>query len=223
MGTGILSAPPAFVDPRVTDLHFYRPAEGHRLAHDPFKAIVAPRPIGWIGSVSPDGVRNLAPYSFFGAFGDTPPLIGFSSSGWKDSVRNIEATGVFTWNLATAAQATQMNQSSAPYPAQVDEFERSGLQPLDGQVVDAPFVAGTPAAFECRLTQLLQLTDARGQALEQWLVLGEVVGVHIDPRYLVDGVYDTAAAAPILRAGGPGAYARLTPEAMFDMRRPPSA
>ncbi|WP_440976388.1 flavin reductase family protein [Pseudoxanthomonas winnipegensis] len=219
----MLCVPGVVLDPRVPDLHFYRPADGHGLAHDPFKAIVAPRPIGWIGSVSPEGVRNLAPYSFFNAFGDTPPLIGFSSSGWKDSVRNIQATGVFTWNLATAAQATQMNQSSAPFPAEVDEFERSGLEALPGRVVDAPFVAGTPAAFECRLTQLIQLNDAQGRALPQWLVLGEVVGVHIDRRFLVDGVYDTAAAAPILRAGGPGAYVRVGPEAMFDMRRPTKA
>ena len=219
----MLCVPGVVLDPRVPDLHFYRPADGHGLAHDPFKAIVAPRPIGWIGSVSPEGVRNLAPYSFCNAFGDTPPLIGFSSSGWKDSVRNIQATGVFTWNLATAAQATQMNQSSAPFPAEVDEFERSGLEALPGRVVDAPFVAGTPAAFECRLTQLIQLNDAQGRALPQWLVLGEVVGVHIDRRFLVDGVYDTAAATPILRAGGPGAYVRVGPEAMFDMRRPTQA
>ncbi|WP_254775420.1 flavin reductase family protein [Pseudoxanthomonas sp. GM95] len=207
----------------MSQLHTYRPADGHGLPHDPFKSIVAPRPIGWIGSRSPEGVRNLAPYSFFGAFGDSPPIIGFSSSGWKDSVRNIQATGVFTWNLATHAQAAQMNQSSAPFAADVDEFERTGLTAIPGHVVDAPFVEGTPAAFECRLTQLLQLTDAAGGTLDQWLVLGEVVGVHIDTRYLVDGIYDTAAAGPILRAGGPGAYARITPEAMFDMRRPTRA
>jgi flavin reductase (DIM6/NTAB) family NADH-FMN oxidoreductase RutF len=204
------------------NLHFYRPGQGHGhgLAHDPFKAILAPRPIGWIGSVSADGVRNLAPYSFFGAFCDTPPIIGFSSSGWKDSVRNVQARGVFTWNLASRAQAEAMNLSSAPFAPEVDEFERAGLVALPGQVVDAPFVEGAPAAFECRLTQLLQLTDADGHALEQWLVLGEVVGVHIDRRWLVDGVYDTAAAGPILRAGGLDRYAQITPEAMFEMARP---
>jgi flavin reductase (DIM6/NTAB) family NADH-FMN oxidoreductase RutF len=208
---------------RVSELHFYRPSEGHGLPHDPFKSIIAPRPIGWIGSVSPQGVRNLAPYSFFGAFGDSPPLIGFSSSGWKDSVRNIQATGVFTWNLATRAQAEAMNLSSAPFAADVDEFERTGLGAIPGRVVDAPLVQGTPAAFECRLTQLIQLTDAKGAALDQWLVLGEVVGVHIDKRVLVDGIYDTAAAAPILRAGGRGSYAQITPEAMFEMLRPTRA
>ncbi len=207
----------------VSHLHFYRPADGHGLPHDPFKSIVAPRPIGWIGSVSPQGVRNLAPYSFFGAFGDTPPLIGFSSSGWKDSVRNIQATRVFTWNLATRAQAEAMNLSSAPFAADVDEFERTGLGAIPGHVVDAPFVEGTPAAFECRLTQLIQLTDAKGAALDQWLVLGEVVGVHIDKRLLVDGLYDTAAAGPILRAGGRGSYAQITPGAMFEMLRPTRA
>ncbi|WDS38150.1 flavin reductase family protein [Pseudoxanthomonas sp.] len=204
-------------------MHFYRPGDGHGLPHDPFKSIIAPRPIGWIGSVSPDGVRNLAPYSFFNAFGDSPPIIGFSSSGWKDSVRNVEASGVFTWNLATRAQADVMNLSSAPFASDVDEFERTGLTPVPGQVVNAPFVAGSPASFECRLTQLIQLTDVAGSALDQWLVLGEVVGVHIDKRYLVDGIYDTAAAAPILRAGGRGSYAQITPEAMFEMVRPTRA
>lgn len=207
----------------MSHMHFYRPADGHGLAHDPFKAILAPRPIGWIGTRAGDGVRNLAPYSFFGAFGDSPPLVGFSSSGWKDSVRNIEATGVFTWNLATQAQAEAMNHSSAPFPPEVDEFERSGLTAVPGHVVDAPFVEGAPAVFECRLTQLVRLTDAAGQALQQWLVLGEVVGVHIDRRLLVEGIYDTAAAAPILRAGGPSAYVRVTPEAIFHMRRPTRA
>ncbi len=204
----------------MSQLHFYRPRDGHGLPHDPFKSIIAPRPIGWIGSVSPEGIRNLAPYSFFNAFADTPPIIGFSSSGWKDSVRNIQASGVFTWNLATRAQAESMNLSSAPFPAEVDEFARTGLVPVPGHVVDAPFVEGTPAAFECRLSQLIQLTDAKGTALDQWLVLGEVVGVHIDKRFLVDGRYDTAAAGPILRAGGRGSYAQITPEAMFEMVRP---
>lgn len=204
----------------MSDLHFYRPVDGHRLPHDPFKSIVAPRPIGWIGSLSADGVRNLAPYSFFNAFSDTPPIVGFSSSGWKDSVRNIDASGVFTWSLATYAQAGQMNLSSAPFPPEVDEFERSGLTPVDGQVVEAPFVEGAPATFECRLTQLIRLVDASGSALDQWLVLGQVVGVHIDRAFLVDGLYDTAAAGPILRAGGRGSYARFTPEAMFEMPRP---
>ncbi len=127
---------------------------------------------------------------------------------------------MFTWNLASRAQAEAMNLSSAPFAPEVDEFERAGLVALPGQVVDAPFVEGAPAAFECRLTQLLQLTDADGHALEQWLVLGEVVGVHIDRRWLVDGVYDTAAAGPILRAGGLDRYAQITPEAMFEMARP---
>jgi len=111
----------------VVGTHFYRPSEGHRLRHDPFNAIVAPRPIGWISSLSADGVRNVAPYSFFNAFNYTPPIIGFSSTGYKHSVRNIAETREFTWNLVARRQAEAMNATSATVPADVDEFQPAGL------------------------------------------------------------------------------------------------
>ncbi|MET0897153.1 MAG: flavin reductase family protein [Mycobacterium sp.] len=202
------------------DAHFYRTADGTGLPHDPFNAIVGPRPIGWISTLSAEGVRNLAPYSFFNGFNYRPPVVGFASIGWKDSVANIEATGNFVWNLATQKLATAMNETSASIPAGEDEFVRSGLSPVPSALVAAPRVLESPVNFECRLTQLIQLTDVEGGELPTWLVLGQVVAVHIDRELLKDGVYLTPAAAPILRAGGPGDYVAVSADAMFTMIRP---
>ena len=200
--------------------HYYEPSQGHGLTHDPFNAIVGPRPIGWISSVSAAGVRNLAPYSFFNAFNYTPPIVGFSSIGWKDSVENIKQTGGFVWNLATRALAEPMNASSATVESGVDEFELSGLTPTPSKLVAPARVLESPVNFECRLTQLIQLKGASGDELPAWLILGEVVAVHIDPAFIKDGVYDTAAARPILWAGRMGDYAEIRPDAMFEMKRP---
>ncbi|WP_249138148.1 flavin reductase family protein [Phenylobacterium montanum] len=201
-------------------MHFYEPAQGHGLAHDPFNSIVGPRPIGWISSRDAEGRLNLAPYSFFNAYNYRPPLIGFTSIGRKDSLANAEATGEFCWNLATKALAEQMNASSASVAHEVDEFELSGLTPAPARLVSAPRVAEAPVSFECKVSQIVQLQAADGRQLKTWLVLGEVVGVHIDKTLIVDGAYDTAAAHPILRAGGLDAYAEITPGAMFKMMRP---
>ena len=200
--------------------HFYRPAEGHRLRHDPFNAIVAPRPIGWISSLSADGVRTVAPYSFFNAFNYHPPLVGFSSTGYKHSVRNIAETREFTWNLVGRAQAEAMNATSASVGPEVDEFELAGLRGIPSGDVGPDRVAGAPVSFECVLTQQVRLSDRRGAAVDAWLTLGEVVAVHIDEELLVDGVYDTARAEPVLRGGGPSAYFAVTAEQRFDMVRP---
>jgi flavin reductase (DIM6/NTAB) family NADH-FMN oxidoreductase RutF len=202
------------------NIHFYEPRDGHRLPHDPFNAIVGPRPIGWIASKSAGGVLNLAPYSFFNAFNYTPPIVGFASIGYKDSVRNIEDTGEFAWNLVTRPLAEPMNQSCAAVPPEIDEFALAGLTPVPSRVIDVPRVAESPVSFECRLTQLIQLRRADGEAVPTWLVLGEVVGVHIDRALLKDGVYDTAAALPILRGGGPADYFAIGPDQLFRMHRP---
>ena len=202
------------------DSYYYQPALGHGLAHDPFNAIVGPRPIGWIASRSAEGILNLAPYSFFNAFNYTPPIIGFASIGHKDSLSNIEQTGEFVWNLATLPLAEAMNQSCAAVGPEVDEFELAGLTPAPSRLIDVPRVAESPVSFECRKTQIIQLQSAAGDAVNTWLVLGEVVGVHIDRRLLVDGVYQTAAAEPILRGGGPADYFRIEPNALFRMHRP---
>ena len=204
----------------MTAIHSYDPKVGHGLKHDPLNAIVAPRPIGWISTVSATGVRNLAPYSFFNAFNYRPPIIGFSSTSWKDSVRNIEETGQFVWNLATRALAQAVNISSATVAEDVDEFDLAGLTPAASRRVAPPRVAESPVAFECRLTQLIRLTDAEGAPIDAWLTLGEVVMVHIDQALLIDGVYDTVAAEPILRGGGPADYFTVGEAQKFQMRRP---
>lgn len=201
-------------------IHFYEPAKGHGLAHDPFNALVAPRPIGWISSRSKAGVLNLAPYSFFNGFNYTPPIIGFASVGYKDSVRNIEETGEFGWNLATRPLAEKMNQSCAMVAPEVDEFQLSGLTPEPSRIIKVPRVKETPVSFECKLSQLIRLSAADGTQTDTWMVFGEVVGVHIDKTLLKDGVYDTAAAEPILRGGGPADYFGISQEGNFRMWRP---
>ena len=202
------------------DLHYYEPAKGHGLKHDPFNAIIAPRPIGWISSRDAEGHLNLAPYSFFNGFNYHPPIIGFSSTSWKDSVRNIQETGEFVWNLATMDLAQQMNATSASVAREVDEFVLAGLTPVPGKLVKVPRVKESPVAFECRLTQIIQLQGADGRKVEAWLTLGEVVAVHIDRAMIKDGVYQTALARPIVRAGRRGDYFEVKPDAMFEMPRP---
>jgi flavin reductase (DIM6/NTAB) family NADH-FMN oxidoreductase RutF len=200
------------------EFYFYEPNLGHGLAHDPFKAIVAPRPIGWISTRDEQGGINLAPYSFYNALCDSPPIVGFSSTGRKDSIRNIERSGEFVANFVSKALAQAMNLSSASVEPDVDEMALAGLTPAACRLVAAPRVAEAPAALECKLLQIVQLRDLAGNALEQYLALGQVVGVHIDRAYIKNGVFDTAAAQPILRAGYRGDYAEIS--AMFEMLRP---
>ncbi|WP_051955450.1 flavin reductase family protein [Beijerinckia mobilis] len=200
--------------------HSYTPSAGHGLAHDPFYAIVGPRPIGWISSLDEQGRSNLAPYSFFNAFCFKPPIIGFASSGWKDTVANIKATGEFVWNLVTLPLAEPMNISSAAVPHEISEFDLAHLERLPSEMVRPPRVAASPVHFECRLTQILQLQGIEGVLLENWMVFGEVVRVHIRADLVADGIYRTARAQPVLRAGGRSEYASIAPEAMFDMARP---
>jgi len=204
----------------MTEWHFYEPANGHGLAHDPLNAIVAPRPIGWIGSVSAVGVRNLAPYSFFNLLNYHPPLLAFSSNGWKDSVANIQETREFTWNLTTRDLAEQMNASAATVGHEVDEFTLANLETAPSRKIAAPRVALSPASFECVLTQLIRLETREQEPVDTWLVIGEVVGIHIDRAMLSNGVYQTARAHPILRGGGPGDYFEITDTAKFEMKRP---
>jgi len=206
--------------PLLESFHFYEPRQGHGLRHDPFNAIVGPRPIGWIASQSAAGAVNLAPYSFFNAFNYTPPIVGFSSIGYKDTVRNIEETGEFVWNLVTRPLAEVMNQTCANVPPDVNEFELAGLTPLASRLVAPPRVAESPVSFECRATQIVQLQGIDGEKVPTWLVLGEVVAVHIATALLKDGAYNTATAGHILRAGGPGDYFSIGPEQLFKIYRP---
>ncbi len=201
-------------------MYFYEPAEGHGLKHDPFNAIVGPRPIGWISTKGTDGTLNLAPYSFFNAFNYKPPIIGFSSNGAKDTLRNARETGEFVWNLATRPLAGQMNASSATVPYGNDEFSLAGLTPASSRLVAAPRVAESPVHFECKVADIVQLKGYMGDLVKTWLVIGEVVAVHIADTLLKDGVFDTFNAEIILRAGGPSAYASIPPTSRFDMMRP---
>lgn len=201
--------------------YYYEPATGHGLAHDPLKSIISPRPIGWISSVSSSGQRNLAPYSFFNCFSDRPPIIGFSSSGWKDSVANIAETGEFAWNLATRELAAAMNNSSASLPADQDEFQFAGLTPKRGRRINVDYVAESPVNFECKLTQCIQLKNADGALIDNWLVLGEVIAVHIHRDLInAEGIYQTTVAQPILRGGGPSTYYQISDDLSFDLFRP---
>jgi len=200
---------------------FYEPNKrNHGLPHDPFKALISPRPIGWISTISASGAVNLAPYSFFNAFNYVPPIIGFSSIGPKDTLRNVQETGEFVWNLATRDLAEAMNLSCAAVAPEVSEFDLTGLTPRPSLSVRPPRVQESPVCFECRRTQILQLEGADGRAVPTWLVLGEVVQVHIARHLLKDGVYDTAGAGHILRAGGPADYFSIGPEQLFRMARP---
>lgn len=173
----------------------------HGLAHDPFKAIVAPRPIGWIGSKGRDGSINLAPYSFFNAVADKPKLVMFSSSGHKHSQRNARETGVFTCNFVSRNLAEKMNLTSAAVPYGTSEFEYAGLTPKQAELIDAPYVAEAFAVLECKVTEIIEPKTLSGEPTENVFVFGEVVGIHIDEAIVSDGRLDMALARPVARMG----------------------
>jgi flavin reductase (DIM6/NTAB) family NADH-FMN oxidoreductase RutF len=201
-------------------MHYDTAKRDHDLPHDPFKALVVPRPIGWVSTLGRDGVANLAPYSFFNAVSDRPPMLMFSSGGRKDSLRNIEDTGEFTCSIASWALREAMNLSSAPVAPGVDEFELAGLTKAASRWVGPPRVAEAPAAFECKLWQLLPLPPAKpGGASAYTLVIGMVVGVYIDDAFIKDGMVQSGEMRPLARLGYMD-YSVLTPESMFTMNRP---
>lgn len=190
----------------------------HGLTHDPFKALVAPRPIGWISTASADGLVNLAPYSFFNAVSDVPPMVMFSSTGRKDSLRNIEATGEFTCSLATLALVDAMNLSSATVAHDVSEYGLTGLTMAPSLLVKPPRVAESPAALECRVWQTITLPGHEGDRA-QVVVFGHVVAIYVDEAVVKDGLVDTAAMRPLARMGYMD-YAVVTPETAFTLNRP---
>lgn len=196
---------------------FYEPSKGHGLPHNPFKAIVAPRPIGWIGTQSAKGAINLAPYSFFNAICDTPPMVMFSSSGVKDSLAFIEETGEFTANLVSDHLKAQMNTSSINAPRGVNEFDHAGLTAAPCRLIAAPRVKEAYASLECVLVEIKRLQDRQAQPTDNYMVIGEVVGVHIDKSILSDGLIDSAKVKPVSRLGYMD-YA--TTESVYQMARP---
>jgi flavin reductase (DIM6/NTAB) family NADH-FMN oxidoreductase RutF len=191
----------------------------HCLPHDPFKAIIAPRPIGWITSMSASGAINLAPYSYFNGIKSRPPMVMFASESRKDSLEFVEETKEFVCNLATWDLREQMNHTSAPYPRGVNELTEAGLTAAPCRLVKVPRVAEAPCALECKWLQTVELKDINGRAMDGWVVFGQVVGVHIDESYIRNGLLDTAAMKPIAR-GGYHDYSVLTES--FTMRRPAS-
>lgn len=197
---------------------FYDTAKNnHGLPRNPFKAIVAPRPIGWITSMSAKGEINLAPYSFFNAVSDNPPIVLFSSEGPKDSLVFVEETKEFVCNLATFDLRAAVVDTSEDLPRGVNEMEKSGLAAAPSRLVRPPRVAASPCALECRLLQVIHLVDLEGQPSSRYVVFGQVVGVHIDDRFIKNGRLDTAAMRPIARCG----YADYSVvNEVFAMRRP---
>ncbi len=198
---------------------FYRPEDGHGLPHNPFNAVVSPRPIGWISTRGRDGADNLAPYSFFNAVAYVPPQVMFASTsakpdreGTKDSVANIRDTGVFCVNIVGHDARDAMNQSSGPWPREVDEFALAEVARAECTTIPCARVADAPASLECRLTEIVKL---RGEA--NFLVLGEVVGVHLRDDCLVEGRFDVTRFRPLARLG----YMDYTTvESVFELRRP---
>jgi flavin reductase (DIM6/NTAB) family NADH-FMN oxidoreductase RutF len=198
---------------------FYRPEDGHGLPHNPFNAIVTPRPIGWIATRGTDGSHNLAPYSFFNAVAYVPPQVMFASTsakpdrdGTKDSVANIRETGVFCVNIVEYAARAAMNATSGPWAREVDEFVRAGLAKGACETIDCPRVAAAPAALECRLTEIVRLPGATNFA-----VFGEVTGIHLRDDCLVDGRFDVTRFQPLARLGYRD-YAVV--REVFEMARP---
>ena len=182
---------------------FYRPEDGHGLPHNPFNALITPRPIGWISSRAADGNNNLAPYSFFNGVAYTPPQVMFAStgskedqSGTKDSLANIEATGVFCVNIVAFEMRDAMNASSELLPKEVDEFDHAGLTPVECDTINCARIDGAPAALECKLTQIVTLPGAAN-----CVAFGEVTGIHLRDDCLRDGIFDVTTFQPLARMG----------------------
>lgn len=182
---------------------FYQPKDGHGLPHNPFKAIVTPRPIAWVSTQNSAGVRNLAPYSFFNALADNPPQVMFASNGGKpdqaegkDSLANVRETGVFCVNIVSEALRDAMNITSAGLGKDEDEFTAAGLEAVACDTIACPRVVGAPASLECEVTQIVPLKGENSV-----MVIGEVTGVHLRDDCIVDGIFDVTTYRPLSRLG----------------------
>jgi len=198
---------------------FYEPANGHGLPHDPFRNIVAPRPIGWISTLDADGLANLAPYSFFNAVCGSPPMVGFASEGMKHSATNALATGEFAVNIVGRPMADKMNVTSTRVPGDIDEFELAGLEREECLLIAPPRVKGAPATLECRVTGSHELIGLDGEATDRMMVFGQVIGVHINDEFLTEGMFDIVKAQTIARLGYRD-YAQVTE--VFSIMPPPA-
>lgn len=196
---------------------FYRPENGHGLPHNPFNAIIAPRPIGWISTLDEKDRPNIGPYSFFNLLSSQPPLVYFSSDGYKHSASNARDRGEFVVNLATRKLAEAVNATSIDAPEGTSEFDLAALVTAPCVNVAAPRIAASPAALECKVTQILEPTGLDGTPSEAVVVIGQIVGVHIDDAALVDGLFDMIAAGNLARLGYMD-YSSI--DETFQMRRP---
>lgn len=198
---------------------FYRPSEGHGLPHNPFNALITPRPIAWISTRGPDGSENLAPYSFFNGVAYTPPQIMYASTtpspqqgDQKDSVSKIRDSGVFCVNIVEFSARDAMNRTSAMVPSDIDEFELAGITRAQCETIECSRVAGAPAAMECELSQIVELEGDRN-----FLVVGRVSGIHLRDDCIVDGKFDATRYQPLARMG----YRDYTKvESVFTLKRP---
>ncbi|MEM0900347.1 MAG: flavin reductase family protein [Pseudomonadota bacterium] len=191
--------------------------KAHGLTHDPFKAIVSPRPIGWISTRAKSGAENVAPYSFYNAVAGKPPIVMFSSEGQKDSVTFARETGVFAANFTGDGDFEVMNDTSAPLERGVSEFEQFGLSKTDCYWIDCPMVASAPAVLECRVIEVKQLHDLDQKKLDTWTVFGQVVGIHIAEQYVSEGRFDVSKSKPLTRLGYRD-FAQIT--STFEAKRP---
>lgn len=200
-------------------MYYETASNAHGLPHDPFKAIVAPRPVGWITAMNAKEEVNLSPYSFFNAVSERPPMVMFSSAGRKDALTFIEETQEFVCSLAAYDLREQVNATSKVLPRGESELDYAGLTAAPSRLVRPPRVAEAPAALECKWLQTVPLVPLGGGDPSYFMVIGQVVGVYVDDRYIVDGWVDTAAMRPITRAGYRD-YFVATPETKFSMTRP---
>jgi len=197
---------------------FYDPrSQNHGLPHDPFTAIVGPRPIGWITSMSLKGDINLAPYSFFNSVSSDPPMVMFASDGRKDTITFVEETGEFVCNLAVWDLRDQVKETSWTFPRGTNEMEAAGLEAAPSLLVKPPRIKASPCALECKWLQTLRLDDIDGKPAPRFIAFGQVIGIHIDERFIKDGLLDTAAMKPIMRAGYHD-YFTVTKDTRFSMQ-----
>ena len=180
---------------------YYQPATGHGLKFDPFKAIVTPRPIGWISTVDKQGHPNIAPYSFFNAMSARPPMIGFTSDGMKHTISNARDTGEFVYNVVGLKQLEAMNLTALKVEQDISEFDLAEIETAPSNIVRPPRVAGAPAALECKVVHFMQFRDIDNRPIDRFMIVGQVVGVHIDDACMVDGRYDLTIAKPVARCG----------------------
>ena len=202
------------------EFHSYQPSAGHGLKYNPLPTIIGPRPIAWISSKSSNGILNLAPYSFFNLFNYSPPIIAFSSVGYKDSIRNIDSSKDFVCNIVDRSLASKMNLTSIPLEYEISEFDYAELGAFPSDIVSVPRVLEAKIALECRLSRIFQLSDSNGVEIDSWMIVAEVVKVHINKKIINNNSLDLKEFKQILRGGGKSDYYQVELGDIFYLDRP---